>query len=221
MFMIITLLHLTSKIPKTVYITGINKEVAKPFIDSFWSLHSMESYKILFFDDAKCIQEMQKDNLGRKLIPIFNNTYNDIKGDIFRMFFLYKYGGIYSDIDNNFVKSLDFLFSFNFSFFSIASKFKSVLNPIVIATESRNQFLFEVMKLTIHRWKNKKRSYWDLSICQTGKVCWEQLKCNGTFHKKKCGDFLYLLGQEDKSRSFASFMGYRIIDAHVRDPHTV
>ena len=60
MFMIITLLHLTSKIPKTVYITGINKKVAKPFIDSFWSLHSMESYKILFFDDAEYSHRVQE-----------------------------------------------------------------------------------------------------------------------------------------------------------------
>lgn len=74
-----------------------NKNVPDKVFDNWKQLNP--DYSIKFFDDDECYELIRKD---------FNSDYADffreipsgpIKADFFRLLVLYKYGGVYSDVD--------------------------------------------------------------------------------------------------------------------------
>ncbi len=79
-------------------------------------------YKHIFFDDNDCYEFMHREYLGRvadaydKLIP---GAY---KSDLFRICYLYKYGGVYFDVNKVLMVPLDKLFDSNYDLVTVVDK---------------------------------------------------------------------------------------------------
>jgi mannosyltransferase OCH1-like enzyme len=94
-------------IPKTIYQTYVNNQlplITKIFV--WWGRWCNPDYKYEFYDDAR-IEYFLKKEFSAEVI----NAYNKIaigaaKADFFRYAVLYKYGGVYVDIDGAILRPL-------------------------------------------------------------------------------------------------------------------
>lgn len=100
-------------------------------------------YKLIFFDfkDTAYFLEKKFDNEHKNY---FNKiTYAAHKSDFFRMCFLYIYGGIYSDIDNEPLTSLNDFFEpyDNIKFLTCLSLTNNAFAQAIISTTRNNSFM--------------------------------------------------------------------------------
>jgi mannosyltransferase OCH1-like enzyme len=100
---------MNSEIPKIIHQifglwdTSIPKEIQKR-IDTWKRLHP--NYKYILWDKKKCRNFLKKKYDW--FLPIYDNySYHVQRADSIRYFILYEYGGVYSDIDLEPVKSID------------------------------------------------------------------------------------------------------------------
>ena len=104
-------------IPKKIFQTWKTKTFSKDFqkiVDS-WKIHNPE-YEYYLYDDIEC-EQFLKDNFDEKIY----NTYCKIipgayKSDLWRYCILYKYGGIYADIDTLCLGNIDSFLNDNIEF---------------------------------------------------------------------------------------------------------
>jgi mannosyltransferase OCH1-like enzyme len=151
--------------PKIIYLC--NKKINEKDIiaSSKWKMLNPE-YEIRLYDD-----ELIKLFLEREYGELYKNIFNflkdgPIKSDFWRICILYKYGGVYSDIDNiPFIKLSDFIEN-DIDFVTCSSywdKFK--YNPNFIISSKNNIILKNCINWYIHKYMNNHiYNYWDWSI---------------------------------------------------------
>lgn len=99
-----------SIIPKHIMFTYVDISlVPNKVFDDWRNLHN--DYKLIFFDDDDCIYFFIK-KFGISFASYFTKIeHPPHKADFFRLCFLYKYGGIYMDIDIQPIESLNEYFA--------------------------------------------------------------------------------------------------------------
>lgn len=95
-------------IPKVIYQTyksnTINKDLYKN-VESWINLNP--SYQYEFYDDERIRQFLLRE-YGPKYVERFDSIkVGASKSDYFRILIIYKYGGVYADLDNKLLKPLD------------------------------------------------------------------------------------------------------------------
>jgi mannosyltransferase OCH1-like enzyme len=97
------------KIPKIIYLSYKTKNIPDYIIPNIKKIYP--DYEIKLYDDNDC-RKFLLDNYGKLYVDIFDFLKDGpIKADFWRICVLYKYGGIYFDLDlehlNNLNKIID------------------------------------------------------------------------------------------------------------------
>lgn len=95
------------KIPRVIFQTHETNVLPQRMLDSCSSwLEKNPEYDYIFFDKNDRLKFITK-YFDKKILNIYNAlSHGAIKADLFRFCYLYKYGGIYSDIDQVCLKPL-------------------------------------------------------------------------------------------------------------------
>jgi mannosyltransferase OCH1-like enzyme len=153
----------TVKYPKVIYFC--NKTLDKMDIMSKKWKDLNPEYKIELYDNKMC-ENFLLDNYGQLYKDIFNYLKDGpIKADFWRICILYKYGGVYSDIDNvPLIPLADFIDN-NVDFVTCSSYVHLYFNPNFIVSTKNNVILKDVIDWYINNYNNRKKyDYWDWSI---------------------------------------------------------
>ena len=99
----------TNKIPKVIIQTFetnyLPKRMIKKGCKSWIELNPTYTYKFFDADDRK---KFIKDNFDENVLKAYYKlNHGALKSDLFRYCYLYIHGGVYSDIDQVCIKSLD------------------------------------------------------------------------------------------------------------------
>ena len=85
------------KIPKIIYLSYKTKDIPE-YVMKKWN-EIYPDYEVKLYDNTDCINFL-KTEYNDEYVDIFNYIKDGpIKADFWRVCILYKYGGIYSDID--------------------------------------------------------------------------------------------------------------------------
>lgn len=120
-------------------------------------------YVFVYFSDTDCI------NFIQQYFPEYFDDYQNIipgayRADIFRLLILYKFGGIYSDICQEFVSDMnDILFDFDHVFVGTGS---NALFNAFMASMPNSQIIKKMIEQVMNNVKNK--SYADGPLDITG-----------------------------------------------------
>ncbi len=153
-----------SQIPKTIYLSYKTKNIPDYIIPNWKKLYP--EYEIKLYDNIDCLKFL-KDEYGKEHVDIFNFIKDGpIKADFWRVCVLYKYGGIYADIDIEPIVSIDTLMEPDTTFLSCISQDVIGITPQFIVTIPGHIALKMCIDkyLEMHRSK-KPYSYWGWSIC--------------------------------------------------------
>ena len=122
-------------------------------------------YKINFYDNIDC-EIFLLNEYGKEYLEIFQYIKDGpIKSDFWRVCILYKYGGIYSDIDieymvpfDDFIKDVDFA--------SCISHYERQFNPhFIFCKKKENHILKKCIDEYVYMYRNKiEYSYWKWSV---------------------------------------------------------
>ena len=104
--------ELNNQIPKVIYLSYKTKNIPNYIIPNWQKLYP--DYEIKLYDNDDCIKFL-KDEYGQEYVDIFNFIKDGpIKADFWRVCILYKYGGIYLDMDIVCKKNLDSFLEYDF-----------------------------------------------------------------------------------------------------------
>ena len=99
---------MNNKIPKVIYQTFKTKKLSKEMnniVDS-WKLHNT-NYEYILYDDNDC-EKFIKSFFNTKVINAYYKLrHNALRADLWRYCILYKYGGVYADLDTLCLDSID------------------------------------------------------------------------------------------------------------------
>lgn len=153
-------------IPKTIYFCYKDLDVMKKYTDNWKKINP--EYDIMIYDNEMC-EQFLLDTYGETHRAIFNFLQDGpIKADFWRICILYKYGGIYSDIDNQpLIPIRDFLEP-NIDFATCSSywdKMNMNFNPNFIVSAKNNIVLEQCIEWYLKHFTIKKPyDYWEWSI---------------------------------------------------------
>ena len=153
-------------IPKIIYLCYKHKQIPKYIIPNWQKLNP--NYKIILYDNEDCIKFLN-DNYGKDYVDIFNFISDGpIKADFWRCCILYKYGGVYADIDIKPIMPLDKLLKKDLELLTVRSGDNSKtdgITPELIICKKNNKLLNLCIKTYI-KYMNEKMpySYWGWSI---------------------------------------------------------
>ncbi len=157
--------HFTNNIMKKIYMSYKNKNIPDYIIPTWRELNP--TYDVILYDNMDCVNFL-RTYYDQKYVDIFNYIKDGpIKADFWRVCILYKFGGVYTDIDikpmipiKDFIEN-DVIFLTCLSAYNIFSS-----NPhFIISTEPKNIVLKKCIDMYIKKYDNKdKYSYWDWSI---------------------------------------------------------
>jgi hypothetical protein len=158
----------TSIIPKVIYLSYKHKDIPEYIIPN-WSKLNPE-YTIKLYDNNDCV-DFLREEYGMEYVDIFNYIKDGpIKADFWRVCILYKYGGVYSDIDiEPLVPIKDFLEP-GVTFLTCTTAFNfllinKVINPHIIIATSGHYILKMCIDTYLYYYRTQKEyNYWDWSI---------------------------------------------------------
>ena len=137
---------------------------------NYWKILNPD-YEIQLYDNEMC-EKFLLDEYGELHKDIFNFLqHGPIKADFWRICILYKYGGVYSDIDNEPLIPIQNFLEPDVDFVTCSSywdgmKFK--FNPIFIISHKNNVILEKCIEWYIRKYKNKDSyDYWGWSIMRS------------------------------------------------------
>lgn len=153
--------------PKNIYFCNKRISIQDKICANNWKKLNPE-YKIILFDNFMC-QKFLLNQYGPLFVRIFNFLQDGpIKADFWRICILYKYGGIYSDIDNEPLIPLNQWVENNINFLTCSSYWKEKgfkFNPNFIISSKNNPILKKCINWYIYKYINKhKYNYWNYSI---------------------------------------------------------
>ena len=154
----------TYDIPKIIYLCYKHKEIPEYIIPNWQKINP--NYKIILYDNKDCI-DFLNEHYGEEYVNIFNFIKDGpIKADFWRCCILYKYGGVYADIDTKPIMQLDTLLEKDLELLTVRSSDREDgITPELIICKKNNKLLDLCIKTYI-RYMNDKYpySYWDWSI---------------------------------------------------------
>lgn len=156
--------ELNSQIPKVIYLSYKTKNIPTYVIPNWQKLYP--SYEIKLYDNVDCIKFL-KDEYGQEYVDIFNHIKDGpIKADFWRVCVLYKYGGIYADIDIEPLVSVETIMDMDTTFLSCISQDKIGITPQFIVSIPKHNALKMCIDKYLEMYRSKKvYSYWGWSIC--------------------------------------------------------
>ena len=151
-------------IPKVIYLSYKTKDIPSYVIPNWKKLYP--DYEVKLYDNQDCINFLQTE-YNSELVDIFNYIKDGpIKSDFWRVCILYKYGGIYSDIDVEPLININEIVEKDITFVSCISAIKKQYNPHFIASIPQHEVLKKCIDKYIEMYRNKyPYSYWKWSIC--------------------------------------------------------
>jgi mannosyltransferase OCH1-like enzyme len=154
---------LNQNIPKVIYLTYKTKDIPPSVIDKFKKVYP--NYEIKIYDNNDCIEFLNKE-FGQEYVDIFNFIKDGpIKADFWRVCILYKYGGIYSDIDIVPNINIEEILESDTTFLTCISHDYFTLNPHFIVCIPNHIVLKLCIDKYLEFYRNKKKyNYWDWSI---------------------------------------------------------
>ncbi len=157
--------NLNPLIPKVIYLSYKTKNIPSYIIPNWKKLYP--DYEIKLYDNNDCIDFFKKE-YSQLYIDIFNYLKDGpIKADFWRICVLYKYGGIYADIDIEPLVSIETIIEKDTTFLTcISASMKNGITPEFIVSTSNNYILKECIDKYIEMYNNKiEYEYWTYSIC--------------------------------------------------------
>ena len=145
--------------PKTLYFCNKTLDNMETYSNNWKRLNP--EYDIKLYDDEMCEQFLFNE-YGQLYLDIFKFLKDGlIKADFWRLCVLYKYGGVYSDIDNEpFIPIHDFLEP-NIDFLTCSSYWDSEninFNPNFIISHKENVILEKCINWYIDKYENHKKN---------------------------------------------------------------
>jgi mannosyltransferase OCH1-like enzyme len=157
--------HLKYKpiIPKKIYITYKTKNIPSYVISNWKKLYP--DYEIILYDNDDCLKFL-KNEYGQDYVDIFNYIKDGpIKADFWRACILYKYGGIYTDIDIKPYVSIHDILEEDVIFLTCTSMIKNQINPHFIYSVPGHVILEKTVNTYANMYMNKvEYDYWTWSI---------------------------------------------------------
>ncbi len=177
---------LNQHIPKVIYLTYKTKNIPSSVIDKFKDVYP--DYEIKIYDNNDCIDFLNKE-FGQEYVDIFNHIKDGpIKADFWRVCILYKYGGIYFDVDVVPKINIEEILLPETTFLTCSSYVYNMINPIIIVSTSNHIALKMCIDTYLEFYRTKKiYSYWGWSIMHVMKpiLCKVLNKCintEGVYH---------------------------------------
>jgi hypothetical protein len=154
---------LNENIPKVLYMTYKTKNIPSSVIEKFKEVYP--NYEIKIYDNNDCINFLNKE-YGQEYVDIFNFIKDGpIKADFWRVCILYKYGGIYSDVDIVPIINIEKILESDTTFLTCISKAKDNTNPHFIVSIPNHKILKICIDTYLDFYRNKiPYSYWEWSI---------------------------------------------------------
>jgi len=153
------------EIPKVIYFC--NKTLEGMEIQSNKWKELNPEYKMQLYDDEKC-REFLLNEYGELYKKVFDFLKDGpIKADFWRVCILYKYGGVYSDIDNSPLVSISKFIEPNVDFLTCTTfmhKYNFNYNPNFIICAANNEILKKCIDWYLDKYNKNQYGYWELSI---------------------------------------------------------
>jgi len=138
------------QIPKNIFQTMKTNKLPiqmKQSIDTWINLNPEYSYN--FYDDKKC-RTFIKNNFDNKVLNAYDKLIpGAYKADLWRYCVLYKYGGVYIDIDTITIKPLRDIIEPDDTFISSRDKNKDAIYNAFIASVPGHPFLYKMINYII------------------------------------------------------------------------
>jgi hypothetical protein len=156
--------ELNNQIPKVIYLSYKTKNIPNYIIPNWKKIYP--EYEIKLYDNEDCIKFL-KDEYGMEYVDIFNMIKDGpIKADFWRVCVLYKYGGIYADVDIEPLVSVENIMDMDTTFLSCISQDKIGITPQFIVSIPKHNALKMCIDKYLEMYRSKKEySYWGWSIC--------------------------------------------------------
>jgi mannosyltransferase OCH1-like enzyme len=154
----------SSNIPKKIFLSYKTKNIPEYILKNWSSLNP--GYEINLYDNDDCKQFLL-ENYTKEHVRLFDFLQDGpIKADFWRVCVLYKYGGVYSDIDIQLLVPIDYIINIEpYITFITCNSIGGTLNPHFIITEKENQLLKKCIDQYMYKWKSgEEYSYWGYSI---------------------------------------------------------
>lgn len=151
------------KIPKVIYLSYKTKDIPEYVIKKWNKIYP--DYEVKLYDNNDCINFLKKE-YNDELVDIFNYIKDGpIKADFWRVCILYKYGGIYSDIDVEPLVNIEKIMLPDTTFITCLSAMGKNINPHFIVSEPKHKVLKMCMDKYLEMYRDKKKyTYWGWSI---------------------------------------------------------
>ena len=156
--------EINSKIPKVIYLSYKTKNIPDYVIPNWKKIYP--DYEVKLYDNNDCIKFLL-DEYGQEYVDIFNFIKDGpIKADFWRVCILYKYGGIYSDIDIEPLVNIETILEKDVTFLTcISDTITASYNPHFIVTVPNHKILKYSIDIYLDYYRNKKPyAYWSWSI---------------------------------------------------------
>jgi mannosyltransferase OCH1-like enzyme len=155
--------NIMNNIPKTIYLSYKTKDIPEYIIKKWNEIYP--DYKVKLYDNNDCIDFLNKE-FGQEYVDIFNYIKDGpIKADFWRVCILYKYGGIYSDIDIEPLVNIEKIMLPDTTFITCLSAYSKNINPHFIVSEPKHKVLKMCIDKYLEIYRDKKKyTYWGWSI---------------------------------------------------------
>lgn len=157
--------HFTNVITKKIYMSYKTKNIPDYIIPTWMKLNP--TYDVVLYDNMDCINFL-RTYYDQKYVDIFNYIKDGpIKADFWRMCILYKFGGVYTDIDIKPMIPIKDFIETDVTFLTCLSAVGlHESNPhFIISNEPGNIVLKYCINTYIEKYDNKdKYSYWGWSV---------------------------------------------------------
>lgn len=138
-------------IPRVIHICYKTVEAVPAVVQSKW-LSMNPSFKLIVHGDVECYSFLL-EHFGAEIAHFYKKMPGQIKGCIFRVFYLYMHGGVYADVDVEPVVSLDHMVQPGEEFVTVGSQSPGLMNPILIIARRHEPVLLATMHAFIVRYR--------------------------------------------------------------------
>ena len=142
-------------IPKIIYLSYKTKDIPEYVIKKWNEIYP--DYEVKLYDNNDCINFLKKE-FNDEYVDIFNYIKDGpIKADFWRVCILYKYGGIYSDIDVEPLINIKKIMFSDTTFITCLSAYSKNINPHFIVSEPRHKVLKMCIDKYLEMYRDKKK----------------------------------------------------------------
>lgn len=140
-------------ITKKIFKTWRTSEVSQEMYNAVYTwIDKNPDWEFHFFDDEAC-REFLKENFEKDVLEAYDNIIpGAYKCDLWRYCVLYIHGGVYSDIKQELLVSLDDVLCYDIEFASVKDKYKSdyefdgYIYQAFICSKPKHPFLKKLLK---------------------------------------------------------------------------